>query len=466
MAYTFVEAREGYSLYRDDHGENVYFASRMEAHNYYDKPTHFGANQLTVTLALHAAHYDRLGITEAQALLAPDTDESALVACVECTAVGDGDEYNHTAAGERICEACTENHYMVCEGGCDEWVHQHDTVYAEDANLCEGCADEHTHWCDDCDARVFNDGDHYENHDHDCDCEAPNQNFTLPVLTAGADPIKSDTTNEVRTQGGLVSEAARNQIHQVVETALGIGFPNRSDYATPEEYEKVWHTVMVKRTAIHPAITQMDHAYKTAGGVYAKRLRSAIHKATKGLVANGVADKQFTIDTATVEKVGQIARENSKGVDVKLSITRDLNQSADFFYHDDSCWWTDYSHSRCTLKNNHGFGVRSLGDPWDQGWGAPATGRVWALPCTITDGALNATTSDDTDPDAYVVFNGYGELSETNGPQALAALVGMEVSTHRVSIDADMYVNSAAYVVTTPEYVGEALHFGAHLYQH
>ena len=55
-----------------------------------------------------------------------------------------------------------------------------------------------------------------------------------------------------------------------------------------------------------------------------------------------------------------------------------LNLPRGDFAHEGSCWWTDYEHSRCSLKTCGGFGLRTFN-------GDVVTGRAWVMPLRRTE---------------------------------------------------------------------------------
>jgi hypothetical protein len=195
----------------------------------------------------------------------------------------------------------------------------------------------------------------------------------------------------------------------------------------------------VRNTRIMDAIFGFDgvgNDYKTADGKYAKRLRSALHK-------QGV-----TLTPKEVEAVGNIARDHSKGGTLSVAITRDLNMGPAEYAHEESCWWESYAYSRCTLKSNAGFGLRSFIEH-PSGW-IGVSGRAWVIPVAESDdlpGRLRPTFGE---PQAYVLFNSYGDLDERIGVRTLSAMTGMPWQQAR-SGDWNMYVNGDSVFLVAPQ---------------
>jgi hypothetical protein len=174
--------------------------------------------------------------------------------------------------------------------------------------------------------------------------------------------------------------------------------------------------------------------WQTKEGNYTKRLSKLAYK-SHGL----------KIPPAVLSQVGCIARDNSTGVDFAIEVTRDLNLSAEEFYHEDSCWWQSYSESRCSLKSNGGIGMRTFGGPYGE-----VRGRAWIMPLRLVDGELVATF-DSLTPDGFMVFNGYGDLSGYTPARIVSHMAGM--TYRKISFDCSpMYVNNGSgYLVTSEE---------------
>jgi hypothetical protein len=149
-----------------------------------------------------------------------------------------------------------------------------------------------------------------------------------------------------------------------------------------------------------------------------------------------------------LSQVGNIGRDNSTGVDFEIEMTRDLNQSAEDFYHEDSCWWQSYSESRCSLKSNGGIGMRTFKS---NGFRDRVNGRAWIMPMRLDDNGDLQPTFDSLTPDAFVIFNGYGDLSGYTPARIVAHMAGM--TYRKISFDCSpMYVNgNSAYLVTSED---------------
>lgn len=438
--FRFVEAREGHSRYDDRNGEPCYFANRTfntgPTFSYYGPVAGRGVNELTLDMALEAGEVDGLSLEETRALVSVQWRDD-IVQCAKCDSVTSSSDVT-TVDGVLWCdETCmAENATETCTR-CEETVSVFYGVGSRDDYACDSCSANHTHYCDQCEATVWSDSDHHENHeDEDCKCEAPHQNFSI----AGSDSVRyeNDTIYDVVMAGGTVREDG-------FEAIRGLVF---DWYVNSPGKDTINDNL---RPQVLNAVDRMNATYKNGDGVFAKRLRSAVYKRTKQYVEHNpgmYGTEPVSIRDDLLSKIGVLAREYSSDFNQRVSITRDLNQSADDFGHEGSCWWTEYARSRCIFKANAGFGLRT----WEEKpWGEEVTGRVWVIPCVVRrnrdfGGHLLHPTHGDAE--AYVVFNGYGALEENAGPQALAAMTGMSVSAKRYPFGPEgMYVNSDSRIV-------------------
>jgi hypothetical protein len=154
-------------------------------------------------------------------------------------------------------------------------------------------------------------------------------------------------------------------------------------------------------------------------------LSSALHK------------RSYKLSDAAISAVGNLARQHSSDESSwTVEFTRDLNQPADYFYNDDSCWWGSYSASRCALKSWGGIGMRSFAESRYHS-GSDVSGRAWVQPL---DEDLEAT-HDALHAHAYVIYNGYGDLEGYIAARIVAHLTGRTYK--KISFSAnDQYVNS------------------------
>jgi len=188
--------------------------------------------------------------------------------------------------------------------------------------------------------------------------------------------------------------------------------------------------------------------WQARDGNYAKRLSRHAYKA-----------HQLKLTPEVMSQVGTIARDHSTAVSVTIEVSRELNESAGYWYHEDSCWWNSYSESRCALKTNGGFGLRSFstGDPY-----ADVTGRAWVLPLRLNENGYPLPTFDTRTPDAFVVFNGYGDLSGYTPARILAHMAGW--TYRKIGFECNpMYVNAGGYLIAPEDIAGRYTDGSLHL---
>lgn len=337
----------------------------------------------------------------------------------------------------RVCEDCSTN-YSCC-AQCEELVTDVTYVWA-DEHVCEYCLDRHYAYCEHCDA-YFSDGDDHEPHGDQgagcCDSPAP----VFALATADGNSIANDTATTVTLPAGTID---REGINRITDYLRGQGLYGLANVAL-----------------------EVDPQWQTKRGNWSKRFSREAH------VRLGLK-----VDPAVLSQLGVIAREHSNSVSLDVEITRDLNLPAEDFGHEDSCWWQSYYPSRCALKSNGGFGLRSFvkhpASQWSNGY-REVSGRAWVFPLkhstTVIKGspAFPGFPADDpatfescgvdtcraegcgvprtavpgrdatpdrevsaltptfntTTADAYIVFNGYGDLSGYAAARVIASLTGL-----------------------------------------
>ena len=280
--------------------------------------------------------------------------------------------------GERVdwtCEICDQCEdccsCYVCES-CSERVSDEDVTHVGDEPYCSDCLANYCSYCDTCEEWHHDDDDH--EHD-DCDCEAPFRRFSFPANGAGV--IGADERLEVALPAGTVDDEGMDAIRGLLCRAL----PH------------------INATTIYATMHEVGPLWQARRGNFTRRLSSALHK-------HGAK-----LSPGVLSEVGNLARQHSSdGAKWHVEVTRAFNESADHFYHEDSCWWPTYGGnrpgsaltSRCCLKSWGGIGLRSFadGDTW-----RPA-GRAWIQPLTVD----LEPTHDATGAHAYVIYNGYGNI--------------------------------------------------------
>jgi hypothetical protein len=336
----------------------------------------------------------------------------ALLWCPSCNDPGLDDE-DWTATVEGL--VCTDCDTYYCEGCYDTFTAETRTI--NDEQYCESCA-EPWEYCDECDYYYTSDD---EDHSHSCSCEAPAQTFA--VRNDGEPLLFNDTRTTVTLPAGIIDAEGLRRIRKLL-------------------YE---HCIYVNNTDLGETI---GPAWQTRQGNFTKRLSRFVYKANTGKISPEV-----------LSAVGCIAREHSTNTSEHgIEVTRDLNLPAEDFFHDESCWWGSYSGSRCALKSNGGFGLRTFDD-----YGS-VEGRAWVLPLKYA-GTSFKPTFDTVAPDAFVVFNGYGNLDGYTPARIVAHMAGM--TYRKIDFQAySMYINNGGYLVAPEEIASEVTAISLSLTEH
>lgn len=343
-----------------------------------------------------------------------------VVFCVDC---GDPVWQDETDAArgdstDRICESCSDNWDSCCH--CENRFPGDELTetLAED-RVCESCRVNSYSYCDECegyypDSRV-------DDHEHgdfsgDC-CEAPARTFTL--RNDGEAPLANDTRAVITLPSGVIPPEGIFQIARYLR--------QQQDGLGPFDRDKYYQ--------LSYDLDVLGDKWQAKEGNFTKRLSRHAYK-----------KYALKIEPEVLSQVGCIARDHSgKQTSAAVELTRELNLSAEAFGHGDSCWWgSTYGESRCALKSNGGLGMRSFSE---DGY---VTGRAWVMPLRLSAGPHLKPTFDTENPDAFMVFNGYGELSGYTAARILAHMAGW---TYRKTgfRCSPMYVNAGGYLVAPEE---------------
>ena len=291
-----------------------------------------------------------------------------------------------------------------------------------DEYACGRCSDNYS-YCEECDGYYHGYGADQHNHGG-CDCEAP----TLAVaMRNGESTLAADERIAVSLPAGVISEEGidsicrliRNHGRQTIDATTG----------DTTEYHKWWDVSL--------AVNNLDTRWQTKEGNFTKRLSKLAHKT-----------QALKVPAELLTKIGNVARDNADGAEFQVELTRNLNMSAEDFYHEDSCWWQSYSESRCALKSNGGIGMRTFSG--HDGFHPRVQGRAWIMPLRLNDQGYLVATFDAQTADAYMVFNGYGDLEGYTPARVVAGMVGM--TYRKIGFTCDpMYVNGSSGYLVAPE---------------
>lgn len=404
-----------YSTYLDGDGEEVYLA-----HGSFKRLVDFETIDLNQSWTEYQndnpkIYYDQQGWLDwlRSSITEPErVDEIRW--CDDCAQPLREDDTNVIFGDGTACESCFGS-YTQCQH-CDEWVNDGSEIL-NGSFACEGCKDNRLSYCDDCDGYYDS---NTEDHDHDekqCDCESPQRQFT--VRNDGLPPLIQDQRIAVSLPGGLISEQGMQQISRYLwEWARELEYIQRdvlNGLVYPEELE-----------------THVGNKWQTGKGNFTKRLSKYVY------------EHKVKLPPVVISQIGCIASENSQAVDFAIEVTRNLNLSSSDFGNGGSCWWGSYGSSRCALKSNGGYALRSFDEYND------TSGRAWVMPLKREGDRGLTPTFETIEPDAFMVFNGYGDLCGYAPARIVAHMAGL--TYRKIGFLADpMYVNSEVGYLVAPE---------------
>lgn len=433
---TVVEEYDDYTLYTDENGDEVYLRDDS------DEPlTEFDLLDLEGEWSMLASSPDVFLAYLRTKVIDPERVDD-LSFCDDCGDPRDTvfDSLNMTKHGDMVCGNCLRADYTACDD-CEEWERDGSvfSVYY-DKTVCQRCYEFNYSYCDHCDEDYHHDEMH--SHSFGCNCESPAQTFK--VRNNGDGMLANDTETHVALPAGVISDEGLGAIARLLR--------NHAQTLTPEGLP-IWHIAVPKETrqirhhwtTLSYDLMEIGPEWQTKKGNFTKRLsRHAYQK--YGL----------RVPPEIISEVGNIARAHSNGVDFKVEVTRNLNLDPSDFVHEDSCWWSDYYESRCALKTNGGFGLRSFNVTPGYGGGEYRypNGRAWVMPLRRTDTGSLTPTFNTEDPDAFVVFNGYGDLDGYTPARIVAHMAGM--TYRKIALRSDpMYVNSDSGYLVAPEEIAD-----------
>ncbi len=247
-------------------------------------------------------------------------------------------------------------------------------------------------------------------------CAAPQQSFT--VRNDGQPPLASDTRVTITMPAGVISPEGIREIRYCLFRA--------AQWSVPPDDER-------RLVGLGWNLAPLGEEWQTRTGNYTKRLSRHAYK-----------EHELKLSPEILSEVGCIARDHSKPVDFTVEVTRDLNRSSRYFGNHGSCWWGCYKESRCALKTNGGFALRSFGPSGE------VSGRAWVMPLRLDGDGNLVPTFDTVTPDAFVLFNGYGELGNYTGARVMASMAGWTYK--KIGFECEpMYINAGGYLIAPEE---------------
>jgi hypothetical protein len=347
------------------------------------------------------------------------SDPEAIDNVTFCISCGDPEWNDETSCARgdsdaRLCESCYDS-WGDCY--CCEDRYPDSELYPtlDSVDVCENCRGSHYAWCDHCHGYYHSEDASEHDHSSSC-CTSPQQEFT--IRNDGSEPLANDTRVTVTLPAGVISTEGLTEIRNYLQRCSSY------DYETTYPLRSLSYD-----------LGSLGDQWQTKAGNFAKRLSNHAYKTYR-----------IKLPPEVMSQIGNIARDHSESAAVTVEATRDLNQAADYFYNDGSCWWSSNSESRCALKTNGGFGLRTFNE-----WGS-VSGRAWVLPLRQNARGALVPTFDTMTPDAFVVFNGYGDLNGYAAPRILAYMAGW--TYRKIGFRCEpIYVNAGGYLVAPEDIV-------------
>jgi hypothetical protein len=340
--------------------------------------------------------------------------------CAKCSGWRYAESMTEVQGGALVCARCLSRHYSDC-ALCGEFSdNTRGTVMG--AAVCPSCAERHYTYCGYCGGLVANDD---SDHCHGDTCESPAMEFS--IRNDGDAPLREDTRVRLSLPDGVLSEEGI----EAIATAI---YKHSFTIVDLEEARQVRMASAVARN--------IGEKWQTKEGNFTKRLQRTAYN-----------DYKVKLPSDLISLIGNIARDHSGGVDYEIEVTRDLNLPPEAFAHEDSCWWGSYGSSRCLFKSNGGFGLRTF-EPSD--YGDTVEGRAWVMPLKKKSkySKYLTPTFETMSPDAFVVFNGYGNLSGYRAARIMAHMAGW--TYRKIDFTCEpMYINGHLGYLVAPEVIAK-----------
>ncbi|NUS02008.1 MAG: hypothetical protein HOV97_05525 [Nonomuraea sp.] len=416
----FVESEDLYSVYLDREDVEVYLAHGTgkvlaESIDEIDIAHEWDMWRLG---GLPHDMYDRTFLDYLRTLVIDPDEVDDYRQCVDCGDPAHEDDLHGTNSSHGdVCESCFDDYWFCndCEQAFGET-----TTTLNDTEVCERCRDRNWSWCDQCDGYHRDEDAREHDHGRQGCCSSPAQVF---AIRNGDETLQNDVRTTVTLPAGIISDEGIGDIANYIRT-----FAYAVHNTDPELHQKLY--------SLSFNLSSLGPEWQTKKGNYTKRLSRLAYQ-----------EFGIKVQPEMLSQVGSIARDHSTAIDFDVAVTRDLNMGPEEFAHEESCWWQSYAYSRCTLKTNGGFGLRTFSEGYG---GYPyVSGRAWVMPLKFGPGGLTPTFNA-MSPDAFVVFNGYGDLSGYVPARMLAHMAGM--TYRKITFECrPMYVNNDSGYLIAPE---------------
>lgn len=349
-----------------------------------------------------------------------DVDDAAVL-CAKCEEPAWSYDCEDDVNGWSACQGCRDD-ISTCSQ-CGDWsIDDYFLSWCGDYSYCESCRDRYLHWCEECDRYYHDDDAEYHRH-RGCECQPSSipLRFEIPANSHGT--IKDDERLLVELPTGFITDEA-------LEAALNLMWV--------EQFRQLWmdaghpylffaESGVVTHGELYEALYSMDRNWQTREGNFTRRLSKMLHTRFN-----------TKLDPGLLSRVGSTIRQHTSNSNRwYVEFTRELNDDAAAFYHEDSCWWGSEGQSRCALKHWGGLGMRCYSTE-EQERRMP-DGRAWVQP-------LNENlqpTMDVLGAHAYLVYNGYGDLSGYTAARLVAYLASRTYRKISLSIY-HQYVNGSS----------------------
>jgi hypothetical protein len=434
-ALAFVRSHGRYSTYLDTEGNEVHLAHGTRERlvefdeivdEVYDLWSEWQRENPTLWTYLSSTHIEFLDYLRAK-VTDPDSVEEVIRFCSGCNDPHLIDDMKDTNRhDDPVCEDCFADFTQCVQ--CSEWFGE--TTYdLSDRTVCEGCRVAYWLWCNECDGYYFHERrDEHRHNDCSDACDSPAKVFS--IRNDGDEPLDNDTRATITLPEGVISAEGLSEISRYIQQWSYREYPggtDSDDYMMRDNYY-----------SLACRLPELGDRWQAKDGNYTKRLSRLAYKEFK-----------LKVPPEVISRIGNIASDHSREINFEVEVTRELNLPREDFVHEDSCWWTDYFQSRCALKTNGGFGLRTFRGTRYDGSDCPR-GRAWVMPLKLNERGRLKPTFETQNPDAFVVFNGYGDLEGYIPARIMAHMAGM--TYRKIGFYSNpMYINNDSAYLVAPE---------------